>query len=186
MTFSIPDCFMIAFLVGLVFGLVYEVFRIIRLVLRFKAAVFVCDMAFFVLSAFAVCALSKFLGNYIRIYTILGFGAGVFTYIVTIGRLLNLAESAASIAWRYTIGRALHAIGKGLKCIFTKLLQTTKGIFVKIDKYFKKASQNRSEHLKSSGKKLYNNSNRTDGFNGDNTIGENKNNVIKAKVRKIT
>ena len=45
---SIPDCFMIAFVVGLIFGLVYEALRIVRLILRFKAAVFLCDVLFFI------------------------------------------------------------------------------------------------------------------------------------------
>ena len=54
MSYSIPDCFMIAFAVGLVFGLVYEALRIVRLILRFGAAVFICDIAFFMLAAAAV------------------------------------------------------------------------------------------------------------------------------------
>lgn len=63
MSYSIPDCFMIAFAVGLVFGLVYEALRIVRLILRFGAAVFICDIAFFMLAAAAVFKLSESLGN---------------------------------------------------------------------------------------------------------------------------
>lgn len=179
MTFSIPDCFMIAFIVGLVFGLVYEALRIIRLILRFKAAIFVCDVAFFVLSAWAVCTLSKALGNYIRIYTVLGFGAGVFTYITTVGRLLNLAESAASIAWRSTIGRLIHATIKGFGCILDKLAHKIKTFFGKLNNFCFNILKKHSAHLKSTEKKLYNNVNgKNDKVNGE------KNNVIKAKVRK--
>lgn len=180
---------MIAFLVGLVFGLVYEAFRIARLILRFKAAVFVCDVAFFVLSAFAVCALSKALGNYIRIYTVLGFGAGVFTYIVTIGRLLNLAESAASTAWRLTIGRALNSVARGIKYLFTKIWHGFKKIFGKIDEIIVKAAKNRPTRLQSSSEKMYNSNNKIRNSlagnmsDGENMIGEKKN-VIKANVRK--
>ena len=156
MTVSIPDCFMIAFVVGLLFGLIYEALRIVRLILRFKAAVFICDVLFFVLSAFAVMTLSKSLGNYIRLYTVLGFGAGVFTYIVTIGRLLNLIESAASIAWRATIGKLLHMIGLSVKKLFSIICQKTTLTFGKISEYHKETKKNKHRGLKSASQKMYN------------------------------
>ena len=153
---SIPDCFMIAFIAGLIFGLVYEALRIIRLILRFRAAVFVCDVLFFILSALGIMTLSKSLGNYVRIYTVLGFGAGVFTYIVTLGRLLNLAESAASTAWRMTIGKALRKTGRcAKKCVIT-IRQKTGYTIGKISKDLKEQAEKRRRDLKSSAKTLYN------------------------------
>lgn len=176
MTFSIVDCFMIAFTSGLVFGLVYEVLRIIRLVLRFRPAIFICDVVFFVLAAGAVLKLSEYLGNYVRIYTVLGFGAGVFTYIVTVGRILNLAESAASIVWRKTIGRFIHFIGRKMHKIIVAIAQKVKSVFGKISKDFDNRRKIHSEHLKSRSKKAYN----------DNSIewGSENSNVIKATVRR--
>ena len=153
---SIPDCFMIAFVVGLLFGLVYEALRIIRLVLRFKAAVFLCDVLFFILAALCVMTLSKSLGNYVRIYTVFGFGAGVFTYIVTIGRLLNLVESAASVVWRKTIGKGLRKISQfAKKCVGT-IRQKTKLTIGNISKDFKERTEKRRKDLKSHPKALYN------------------------------
>lgn len=149
MNISIPDCFMIAFTVGMLFGLVYEALRIIRLILRFKAAVFICDILFFLLSSFAVMALSKILGNYVRSYTVLGFGAGVFCYIATIGRLLNLAESAASVVWRKTIGKLLHNISVKLGEGFSAFKQKAVPI---IDK----CSKDMQKHLKFTSKIVYN------------------------------
>ncbi len=157
MYISIPDCFMIAFIVGLLFGLVYEALRIVRLILRFKAAIFLCDILFFVLSAVAVMTLSKSLGSYVRIYTVLGFGAGVFCYIVTIGRLLNLAESAASIAWRKTIGRLIHIICNGIKKLIGGFQQKTVLAFSKCSKDLQNRKENFSKHLKSKSNLLYNN-----------------------------
>ncbi len=156
MSYSISDCFMIAFAVGFAFGLVYEALRVVRLILRLKAAVFVCDVAFFTLSAFAVFRLSESLGNYIRIYTVLGFGAGVFAYIVTVGRLLNLAESAASIAWRKTIGRLLSNIGKGSRKLFGIIAQKSKEQFGNISKHLENTRENYSKRLQLKSKKLYN------------------------------
>lgn len=178
MNVSIPDCFMIAFIAGLLFGLVYEALRIIRLILRFKAAVFLCDILFFALSAVAVMTLSKSLGSYVRIYTVLGFGAGVFCYIVTIGRLLNLIESAASIAWRKTIGRLIRNIGKCFKKLFGKISQKSSLIISKCSKNLHKAEENLGKHLKSTTKILYNNKEPNKIKEGGDT------HVIQAKVRR--
>lgn len=156
MTYSISDCFMIALAVGFAFGLVYEALRIVRLILRFKAAVFVCDVVFFILSALAVFRLSESLGSYVRIYTILGFDAGVFAYIVTVGRLLNLAESAASVAWRKTIGKLIRNIGKGLRKSFGIIAQKSKAEFGNISKHLDNVRENYSKRLQSKPQKLYN------------------------------
>lgn len=177
MNINIPDCFMIAFFVGFVFGLVYEALRIIRLILRFKAAIFLCDIAFFILAAFAVMRLSTMLGNYVRMYTIFGFGVGVFAYIVTIGRLLNLIESAASVAWRLTIGRLFKKISVFFKKTFVGFTQKIKSGFVRASKLFEKKRENHRMDLKSNSEKVYN-KNRLD------KIGEGEKNVIKADVRR--
>lgn len=177
MSVSIPDCFMIAFFVGFVFGLVYEVLRILRLILRFKIAVFLCDIAFFVLAAFVVMRLSVVLGNFVRIYTILGFGAGVFTYIVTVGRLLNLIESAASVAWRLTIGRLFKKIGNSISKLFVGIAHKAKSGFVRISKHFNEQTKSLRKPLQSTGEKVYNKK-RLD------KIGEGENNGIKVVVRR--
>lgn len=169
---------MIAFVVGLLFGLVYEALRIVRLILRFKAAIFLCDIIFFVLAAAAVMTLSKSLGSYVRIYTVLGFGAGVFCYIVTIGRLLNLAESAASIAWRKTIGRLLRSIANGVKKLFGKIRQKTALAFSNCSKDLRKHGENLGKHLKSRGNLLYNNKEPKKLKEGE------KAHVIQAKVKR--
>lgn len=170
---------MIAFAVGLIFGLVYEGIRVIRLILKFRIAVFVCDIAFFILAAAAVCKLSEFLGNYVRLYTVLGFGAGIFAYIVTIGRLFNVLESAASVAWRKTLGRLFHKIGAFAKRSFAKFSHRSNEFFVKIHDYWAKQQEKSSERLNLNSKMLYNNE-------GENiSIGEDvKAHVINAKVRK--
>lgn len=178
MNVSIPDCFMIAFVAGLIFGLVYEAVRIIRLILRFRIAVFLCDIVFFILAAMFVCKLSEFLGNYVRLYTVLGFGAGIFTYIVTIGRIFNVLESAASVAWRRTIGRALNKCVRSLRNISGKIRHKSRDFFVKIHEYYLKIEKKRLERLHLSHKMVYNNV-------GNDNIGEGeKAHVIKAKVRK--
>lgn len=156
MSYSIPDCFMIAFVCGFAFGLVYEAFRIVRLVLRFRIAVFVCDVLFFVLAAVLVFRLSMVLGNYVRVYTLLGFGAGVFSYIVTIGRVLNLIESAAAVVWRKTIGRLARFIASKVKKAFGAFAHMISQVFGKAADFFSNSQKNLSKHLHSKGKKMYN------------------------------
>lgn len=167
---------MIAFAAGLLFGLVYEALRIIRLIMHFKTAVLICDILFFALSAWAVCTLSKSLGNYIRVYTILGFGAGVFTYIVTLGRLLNIAESAASVVWRRTIGKFLRLIGRNIKKAFGVFAQKSREKLSETTKYIDDKRKKASKHLHSGRKMMYNK-------NISEKIGESeKRHVIKAKI----
>ena len=118
MAYSIPDCFMTAFVCGTAFGLVYEFFRIVRKLLPLKAVIFVCDVCFFIAAAFFVFNLSMYIGNYVRSYTMLGFGAGVFAYIQTIGRVFSFVEDMLVKLWKKTIGALIynifHAVKKGI------------------------------------------------------------------------
>lgn len=132
MNVSIADCLAISFAAGFIFGIVYELFRIIRLITQFKAAVFVCDVLFFVAASFAVISLSENLGNYVRIYTIIGFGAGVFAYITTLGRLLNLIESSMAVIWRKTLGKLLKKAQVFFRKSIGKIAYKAKEKFVKI------------------------------------------------------
>ncbi len=175
MSYSIPDCFMIAFICGFAFGLVYEAFRVVRLILRFKAAVFVCDVLFFVLAAGLVFKLSMVLGNYVRVYTLLGFGAGVFAYIVTIGRVLNLIESAAAVVWRKTIGRLARSIAAKTKKVFGAFTHKAALLFGKTADFFSNGQKKLTEHLHSNGKKMYNKGNTSN-------KGSETSHVIQAKV----
>lgn len=178
MNVSIPDCFMIAFVAGFIFGVVYELIRIVRLILRFRPAVIVCDIVFFILAAMFVCKLSEFLGNYVRLYTVLGFGAGVFTYIETIGRIFNALESAASLVWRRTLGRFFRRITSGCKKTYDKICQKAMGIFGKIHEIYGERVKKRREPLHLSDETLYN-------IKGNDIVGEGeKAHVIKATVRK--
>ncbi len=174
--YSIPDCILTAFTVGAFFGLVYEALRIFRVITRNAAVTFICDIVFFVLSAGVCMFLSEMLGNCIRGWTIIGFGAGVFTYIVTIGRIFNIAENAMASAWRKALGKAAKGIRKGTAKVFGTIAQKSKAEIGKVYKHFSTVEEKRRGHLKLSHKKLYNNKRYIN-------VGESeKSNVIKAKV----
>lgn len=168
---------MIAFLAGFLFGIVYEILRIIRLILQFKTVVFVCDILFFIASAFAVISLSENLGNYVRIYTVLGFGAGVFAYITTIGRILNLFESAMAVVWRKTLGRLFMKIKDFCCNLEGKIAHKVKAVFVKMSENVLEYNKNRFKDLNSHEKMVYNK-------NKSDIIGDENKNVIKAVVKR--
>ena len=70
MSYTVPECFMAAFAAGLMFSLVYEALRIVRVIFPFRIVVFVCDVVFFLLAALAVTRLSMALGDHIRWSTV--------------------------------------------------------------------------------------------------------------------
>lgn len=156
MYISIPDCFIISMFVGLCSGLIYEVLRIIRLLFPFKICVFLCDAAFFIISSKIIMMLSEEMGNYVRLYTVLGFGAGVFTYIVTFGRLLNRAENAVSNAWRRALTRVFKALSKLFCSVFGTITHKTKSIFSQIAEYRRKMAKKPLYDLKSNNEIVYN------------------------------
>ena len=170
---------MLSFICGFIFGLVYELLRIIRLILRFRAAVFACDVLFFVLAALAVSRLSPMLGSYIRFYTVAGFGAGIFAYIVTIGRVLNLIESAASAAWRMTIGRLLRFAARKTRKAFGVFAQFCGSGIGKVSDFFGRRQKNILGYLHSKHKMMYN----------DDNVNEKESesrHVITAKIRRTS
>lgn len=177
MNYSVPDCFMISLVCGFLFGAVYEALRVIRLILKFRAAVFVCDVIFFFLAALAVEALCPVLGSYVRSCTVLGFAAGVFAYIVTVGRILNLLESAAAEAWRLTIGRFIRFISGKLKSSFGAFAHKMRAEISNVYNFSLKIGKKPIGYLKSHHKKVYNN-------NNSNNKGSETSHVIKAQVRR--
>lgn len=176
MYISIPDCFIISMFVGLCSGLIYEVLRIIRLLFPFKICVFLCDAAFFIISSKIIMMLSEEMGNYVRLYTVLGFGAGVFTYIVTFGRLLNRAENAVSNAWRKALSKVFNALSKLLSSVFGTISHKIKWIFSQIAEYRNEKKKMPFYDLKSDNEIVYNNK-RLEKIGG-------KTEAIKATVRR--
>lgn len=178
MSVSIADCLAIAFAAGFIFGLVYELFRLIRLILRFKAAVFVCDMLFFIAAAFAVVSLSQSLGNYVRSYTIIGFGAGVFAYITTVGRVLNLIESGLAVVWRKTLGKLLNKLKMYSAKVIGKIAHKTRENIVKFSENTRNKRKTLLNNLHLDRDIVYNE-------NISDKIGEGENNdIIKAVVKR--
>lgn len=188
MNYSVSDCFMAAFFLGLGFGAVYEVFRIIRLIFRRRTVTFLCDAAFLICSAVGVTQLSLLLGNYVRYYTVLGFFAGVFCYINTLGRLVNGIEMGFAILIRKTVGRLAKFLARKLRCSVRVFAQFVKSIFGTIYDFFANGAKSIKRHLISRRSMVYNNSYREKSSYAqrENIQGSEKRNVIHAKVTRST
>lgn len=169
---------MISFLCGIIFGTVYEVFRIIRRMLNIKPLVFICDVTFFILAGFFVLSLSLYLGNYIRIYTILGFGSGVFSYICTVGRIMSLLEIQIIRFWNATAGVLIKRLSNLARNILGRFAHNTNVLFGNIHDFFNNTKKKITSLLQINTKKLYNNSNII------NRERSGEKNVIQAKVRR--
>lgn len=179
MSYSIIDCFMTAFFCGLIFGAVYEALRIVRRIFSMKSVTFICDVVFFIIAGFFVFNLSLYLGNYVRIYTILGFGAGVFAYIQTIGRLVALIETILGKVWAATFGAAFLGISRFIKRYISAFAHKIGKCFGTINDFFGKFKKRSTSPLQSDNEKMYN-------TKRDIIIGERseKKYVIQAKVRR--
>lgn len=179
MAYSIPDCFMIAFAAGLIFSVVYEALRLVRVVFPFRVVTFLCDIAFFVIAAGAVLKLSLSLGNYIRIYTVLGFGAGVFTYITTLGRLLNFVENAVAGAVRSALSAFFRFLGRIFGKLFGAIAHLWADLFGKINKICLLAEKKLHQPLQNKVKMVYNK-----GSHKEHSKGSETGHVIQAKIRR--
>ena len=83
--------FSYSLLLGIILGIVYEVFKIIRLALcSNKYSVFIVDIIYMLIASLSLFVFSiAFLQGYTRIYLILGSFFGLFVFKITIGRLFS-------------------------------------------------------------------------------------------------
>lgn len=179
MVYPIIDCFMTAFVCGMIFGIVYEFLRIIRRALNLFIITLVCDICFFLLSGIFVFNLSMYLGNYVRIYTILGFGAGVFAYIQTIGRIFSAMESMLGAMWGATIGRIIIKLRRCVNNSISSFAHIIALQFRRINDFISKRAEKADYLLKSTRQNRYNKKGKI--ISGERS--ENRH-VIQAKVRR--
>lgn len=176
---AFTELFMLAFAAGLVFALVYEALRIVRIIFPLKAVVFVCDVLFFIAAAFAVVRLSISLGNYVRGCIVFGFGAGIFAYVTTVGRILNLLENAIAGAVRSVLSGIFGFFARICRKCFSPIAQKLSCLFGKIAKLYDSAGKKRVRGLKKDTHMVYNKESVK-----ENNGGSESGHVIVAKVRK--
>ncbi len=186
MVFNILDCFMISFICGAFFGLVYEFFRIIRRMFPLTAVIFLCDVCFFITAAFFVFNLSMYIGNYIRVYTLLGFGAGVFTYINTLGRIISFTEMLIINLWNNTVGALIMKLIKRTQNAIGVFAHISANKFRAFDDFSKRTAKKLLSPLHFTPDKMYNVKRNIVSSERRSRIAENNGgkNVIQAKIRR--
>ncbi len=93
--------FMLSFLVGLVFGAVYDLLRIVRIVKKHhKTVVFIEDFAFVVFCAFWYFLFSTDLARgQIRLFVLIGMFIGFAVYLLTVGSITTRFASAIRMVY---------------------------------------------------------------------------------------
>ncbi|MCR5122689.1 MAG: spore cortex biosynthesis protein YabQ [Ruminococcus sp.] len=113
---------------GVLAGIVYDVFRVIRHTLRFAAVRFVCDLFYALLfgAAFFVFSLDE--TNYYRGFILFGMIAGAVMWCFTVGRLL----SAAAVRLIACVMKIMAFLAKPFVVIFNKSTSFARQMIVKI------------------------------------------------------
>lgn len=93
--------FMLSFLVGLVFGAVYDLLRIVRIVKKHhKTVVFIEDFSFVVFCAFWYFLFSTDLARgQIRLFVLIGMFIGFAVYLLTVGSITTRFASAIRMVY---------------------------------------------------------------------------------------
>lgn len=128
------ELFVYSLIFGVLLGVLYDVFRIFRLIFfKNKVAVIFQDILFWIIAGFS--AFLFFLATnfgHIRIYMLLGMLIGALVYYLTIGRLVFLlvksvcdtVKKIISFIWRHTGGALFNKI----KSVFKAFRQSKKAV----------------------------------------------------------
>ena len=109
----------------------------------------------------------------------LGFGAGIFTYITTLGRLLNIVENAVAGAVRSALSAVFRFFGRFFGRLFGAIAHVWTGVFGEINKICLSAEKKLRKPLQNKVKIVYNKESRK-----VHTRGSETGHVIKAQVRR--
>ena len=139
MSFTLSEqfvCLCCAFLSGLMIGVLYDCFRIVRLYMfKGKLSVFICDFLFMVLCAFVSVGFSvAFSRGNTRYFTLIGEGGGFLLYRLTIGRFSTLIIGWFLNITYNLIQKSIVKIGKICKRVLQPATQILYNICKKKEK----------------------------------------------------
>lgn len=143
-------CFAIAIVVGIALGIVYEAFRLLRLVSpKGKILTFVCDVLFMSVAALVNFILTVVVNiGIVRWYILLGEAVGFIVYMRTVGRISGalfrlIRKVIAKILWLiFTPVRLLRGV---IIIFFSKLMKKIKKIVKRLLKKRKRILYNEQE-----------------------------------------
>lgn len=175
---TLSQCFSF-FILGIVFGFLYELFRFLRLLKRHNTiAVAIEDVLYMSVFAFVSFTMSLMIGSgYFRLYYCFCEVAGLTLYYFTLGKLLHFLMRKSIGAIKSILKRMFRFIGRRLKKLIVFFKQKSKPLFVIYNKMLKKIITKRRKLLQNKSTLLYNNSIQK------NEGSENKN-AVKGHIRK--
>ncbi len=121
--FSQEEIFLLFFIIGVIIGLVFDFFKVLRKVFKTKDLItFIEDLLFLLISgSLVVFGIIKLNGGEVRFYLFLGIFFGILIYSLTISKLYVIIL--------YEFVRICKNIVVFFVNIFFKLLQILKNIF---------------------------------------------------------
>lgn len=161
MFFNMSDqalLFLMSVVMGVLFGLLYEVFRISRIAFRLsKVTIAIEDFIFFMLCAVGIFAFSLEYGNgMVRLFFVIGALLGAILYLLTIGRLIFAASrgiiNAIKLFFSFIYRIFIHPIKRFIVFLYQKI----RFLFSYIGRFSKKICKKSKIDLKHHPKVLYN------------------------------
>ena len=178
---------------GALFGLCYEVLRLLRMLFPHPTAlVFFEDTLFFAACGLVSFIIAMWVGiGYFRIYYIAFEAIGAMLYFFTLGRLINLClrhivkyvKKFFREIYRKLKPKVKEKVNIWHDTLFRPFAKIIKGLFGKIAEFVPRPGFNTKKHLQSKGEMLYNNNVHTTLKSDE---GGGSSGVIKAKIRKKT
>ena len=143
--------FLLSFLIGALFGAVYDFFRIVRIIKRHhKIVIFIEDFLFVLFCGFWYFVFSTDLARgQIRLFTFIGMIIGFIVYLMTVGSITVRFASVIKSVYDKIENRIKHKI-------FTPIYTNIKRKFVQNYISFIKREKSRKKGLKVSENVVYN------------------------------
>lgn len=142
------------YLCGIFIGLLYEILRILRKLIKHKNFLIGTeDVLFFSFCGFLLFGLSMNIGNgQFRLVYLISAAAGAFSYYFTVGKLINLICKVI-FKWIYAVLGFVFSPFKKLIVIFVLKI---KSLFVRLYKKIRLVVKNTFSHLKNNTGMMYN------------------------------
>lgn len=112
------DTIIVFLFLGLLIGVIYDIFRFFRLVFKNKTAVFLLDfLFFFIISPIIFIFLLSYNNGIVRVYYFTAILLGYLIYILTLYRITGYIFRPIASLFRNIVKKILKSLKKGLQCV---------------------------------------------------------------------
>lgn len=155
--------FLWACVLGAALGVVYDMFRVLRIILKHNnIAVFIEDVLFTVFYGLCIFVyITELSRGYIRFFIILGSLLGFTLYILTVGMFVVTIMKKIIKFIKTVFSKIFSVLSKPVKAIYRFIAQKGNVVFVKMSESYKKTRHKSKKSLKHKHSVVYNNHNNT-------------------------